>query len=304
VIVRSADEFLERLGQARFETAGPVCARQVMLVEPAAFAVSTQSAADNPYMDTQAAVDPERALLQSRALAQLIMRQGIGVVVFPGRAETPDDIFPNNVFATAPGRFIVGRMLHPDRRREAERDDIRAYFRARGYATVDLSRQDCIAELTGPLVIDHARRIGFCGMSGRVDEAGLEAMHAAFGLYLTFGFDLQPDEYHTNVVMSVLAGRACVVYPGAFADASVPEAIARAYPQRTLLLNEAEKDAFAGNCIALGENDLFMSQTGADALRPANRRALESWGFQLHSTELDEIEKAGGSLRCMVAEIF
>ncbi len=59
-----------------------------------------------------------------------------------------------------------------------------------------------------------------------------------------------------------------------------------------------------GNCIALTERDLFMSQSGADALQPKNRAALESWGFVLHSVELDEIEKAGGSLRCMVAEIF
>jgi N-dimethylarginine dimethylaminohydrolase len=42
----------------------------------------------------------------------------------------------------------------------------------------------------------------------------------------------------------------------------------------------------------------------ADALRSANRAKLESWGFRIHSTELDELEKAGGSLRCMVAKIF
>lgn len=304
MIVGSAGEFMKRLHRSRFETAAAVCPRQVMLIEPAAFSISTETAADNPYMDAGAVTDPERARAQSRALAQLIMSHGIGVVVFPGRAETPDDVFPNNVFATAPGRLIIGRMLHPSRRREAEREDIRAWFRSRGYATVDLSRRDCIAELTGPLVIDHARRIGFCGMTGRVDAAGLEAMHAAFGLGLTFRFDLQPEEYHTNVVMAVLAGRACVVQAGAFADPAAPAAIAEAFPARTLWLDQAEKDAFAGNCIALTENDLFMSQRAADALRPASLRALESWGFTLHATELDEIEKAGGSLRCMVAEVF
>ena len=47
-----------------------------------------------------------------------------------------------------------------------------------------------------------------------------------------------------------------------------------------------------------------MSQTGFDALRVSSRKALEDWGFEIHSTPLDEIEKAGGSLRCMVAEIF
>lgn len=70
------------------------------------------------------------------------------------------------------------------------------------------------------------------------------------------------------------------------------------------MLNETEKNAFAGNCIALTDQDLFMSQTGIDALRPSSRQTLESWGFVIHGTDLHEIEKAGGSLRCMVAEIF
>jgi N-dimethylarginine dimethylaminohydrolase len=49
---------------------------------------------------------------------------------------------------------------------------------------------------------------------------------------------------------------------------------------------------------------MFMSQTGSDVLQRRNKGLLESWGFHIHSHELDEIEKAGGSLRCMLAEIY
>ena len=70
------------------------------------------------------------------------------------------------------------------------------------------------------------------------------------------------------------------------------------------MINTKRKAAFAGNCIALTDQDLFMSQTGADALEPGHRMALEDWGVRLHSTPLDEIEKAGGSLRCMIGEVF
>ena len=31
---------------------------------------------------------------------------------------------------------------------------------------------------------------------------------------------------------------------------------------------------------------------------------LQSWGFTIHHVQVDELEKAGGSLRCMVGEIF
>jgi len=121
---------------------------------------------------------------------------------------------------------------------------------------------------------------------------------------MTYSFQLRPQEYHTNVVMMILASRACVIYPGGFANPVVPETIAGAFPDRTLVLTTEEQQAFAANCIALTDTDLFMSQTGVDALRDSSRKALKGWGFEIHSTSLDEIEKAGGSLRCMVAEIF
>src|SRR3546814_7318893 len=106
------------------------------------------------------------------------------------------------------------RMLHPVRRREAARDDIRAFFRdVLGYAETDLSGQPHPCELTGALVIDRARGLGFCGLSERCDEAGARLMHDAFGLRATLLFDLAPGEYHTNVVLAGLSGRAALVCP-------------------------------------------------------------------------------------------
>lgn len=300
-IVSSPAAFLRALSGLGPPT-GPAVPSGVFMVMPQEFRVDSESASDNPYMDLVHAVDPQRARIQALALADRIEAAGVGVTRFEGHVDTPDAVFPNNVFGTTPGRFIVGRMLHPGRRREAEHAGIRAHFAAR--ELVDLSGLDGVAELTGPLVIDRPRGIGYCGMSQRVDAKGRAAMHAAFGLQLTFAFDLAPGEYHTNVVLSVLAGRACVLHPGAFVDPEVPEAIAAAYPGRTLRLEAAEKQAFAANCIALTERDLFMSATGVRALRPGSRAALEAWGFHIHSCELDEIEKAGGSLRCMVAEEY
>lgn len=62
------------------------------------------------------------------------------MVTFPGDASTPDAVFPNNVFATAPGRLIVGRMRHPVRQREAARRDVRDFFaQVMGYEEIDLS---------------------------------------------------------------------------------------------------------------------------------------------------------------------
>jgi len=277
----------------------------VFLVEPTAFRLSDETARDNEYMDLAIEVDPERALAQHRNLSERISDCGIPLVRFPGKPETPDDVFPNNTFATAPGRLIVGAMFHPERQREANRADIRAFFTdLMHYDTIDLSERDVVAELTGALIIDHARRIGFCGMTQRVDDGGCQAMHEAFDLGLTFQFDLDEHEYHTNVVMAVLASRALVICPDAFVDPEVPKAIAEAFPGHVLEITREEKEAFAGNVIALSFSDLFMSQTAVDALPQEKLKTLEDWGFTIHGVELDEIEKAGGSLRCCVAEIY
>jgi hypothetical protein len=304
MITRDPQAILDALAAGGIPANSSAVAKGVFMVEPVNFSLSEETARDNRYMDLAKSADPDRALEQYVNLLALIRRAGVPVKSFPGAAETPDNVFPNNVFATAPGRFIVGHMLHPQRQREASRRDIREYFAAMDYTIFDLSVQDCVAELTGPLVIDRARRLGFCGMTGRVNEAGLAAMHEAFALRHTLQFDLRESEYHTNVVLSVLAGRACVLHAKSFVDPTIPWAIANIYGGRVLYLDQAEKDAFAGNCIALTPHDVFMSQTAADALQLENRALLESWGFRIHSTVLDEIEKAGGSLRCMVAEIF
>lgn len=304
MITRDPAVFAAAIESGRLVPSGPQAPRGVFMVEPVNFRVSAESAQDNAYMATGQETDPDRALEQYIKLVSLIRDVGVPVKSFPGDPRTPDDVFPNNVFGTVPGRLVVGSMLHENRRLEAGRQDIRSWFESRGYATIDLSQKDCVAELTGVLVIDRPRHIGYCGMTARVDDAGVRAMHEAFDLHCTFQFDLKAGEYHTNVILSVLAGRVCVMHTHSIADSHVARAIADVYGGRAIYLDEAEKAAFAGNCIALTHNDLFMSQGAADTLRRSNRALLETWGFRIRATPLDEIEKAGGSLRCMVGEIY
>lgn len=283
---------------------GPACAKAAFLITPEGFSLAAQSASDNRYMDLDVQVQPERALAEHRQL-QRLLSETLPTWCFPGRADTPDALFPNNVFATAPGRLILGRMRHPVRQREAERDDIRGFFRAvLGYREIDLRAQPGVCELTGALVIDRARGLGFCGLSERCDETGAVAMHAAFGLRATLLFDLAPGEYHSNVVLSVLGGRAVVLAADGFALPAVADAIAALYAPHAILLSATERRAFAGNCLALANDQAWMSQAALRGLSPANREGFATAGFALHDVPLEAIEKAGGSLRCCVAELF
>lgn len=303
MITRDLDAFFgfARSLPAKLDTA---TARACFLVSPEGFSLAEQSASDNRYMDLSCCVDAPRALAQHRALQQALSRS-LPTRCFPGDPATPDALFPNNVFASAPGRLILGHMRHPVRQAEAERSDIRAYFtEVLGCELVDLRRQPGICELTGSLVIDHARGLGYCGLGERCDEAGAAAMHEAFGLRATLLFALAPGEYHTNVVLGVLAGRAAVVAADGFADPAVAAAIAGFYAPAAVELDPGQKAAFSGNCLALGDAQVWMSQSGADALRPEQRACLADAGLELRAVDLSELEKAGGSLRCCVAEIW
>lgn len=303
MITRDLREF-EHFFRASPSNFGAPCARAAFLIAPEDFALAVQSASDNHYMKLQVQVDSTRALAQHRGL-QRAMSETLPTLCFPGSRATPDGLFPNNVFATRPGALLIGHMRHPVRQAEAERPDVRRFFRELlGYQEIDLRAQDGICELTGSLVIDHQRGIGFCGLSERCDEVGAAAMHAAFGLRATLLFDLAASEYHSNVVLSILAGRVVVLASDGFADKNVAEVIASLYAPHTLLLSAAEKQAFAGNCLALAPDQVWMSSAGAAALSSGHREQLAAAGFALRSVPLDELEKAGGSLRCCVAEIF
>ncbi|MFW6340755.1 MAG: arginine deiminase-related protein, partial [Wenzhouxiangella sp.] len=113
MIVDSPQAFRAQIEAGWLKSDGPAVPRACFLVEPSGFRLSRQSAKDNIYMDLSVAVDPDRALDQHRRLSERITACGIPAVRFPGHATTPDELFPNNVFGTIPGRSIIGRMLHP-----------------------------------------------------------------------------------------------------------------------------------------------------------------------------------------------
>jgi len=306
MIVKTPEEFLKAIAQNQYPIKQAGAMKAAFMVSPVGFVLDEQTASDNEYMQMDQETDADLAIVQQMNLARKISDCGIPVMTFPGSEQTPDAVFPNNAFATAHGnKYIVGAMLHPNRQKETQRKDINMFFNEMlGYKRHHIKREKGIAELTGVLVPDRARNIGFCGMTERVNDNGAKAMYEMFNLDLMFQFDLAQGEYHTNVVLACLAGKACMIHADSFSDKNVPEAIAKFYQGKTIFLTDEEKLAFAGNGITITENDLFLSTTAFKTLSQDKKDKLESWGFNLHHVQVSELEKAGGSLRCMVGEIF
>lgn len=282
---------------------GPATAKAAFLVAPDGFALATQSASDNTYMATAEAYNAETAQQAHRRL-HLALSSEIPTICFAGSPETPDAVFGNNVFGTtANQRLIVGKMLHPVRQKEAKRTDIRQFFLQQGYSLHDLAKQPHPCELTGALVIDRLRGLGWCGLTERCNEAGAQLMHKAFGLRATLCFDLAASEYHTNVVLAILAGRAAIVCPAGFADPQVVQAVQQLYPQ-TLVCSPEQHASFVGNAISLSDSTVWMSSRAANSLDNEARKCLQAANFEINSVEISALEVAGGSLRCCVTEIF
>lgn len=278
--------------------------KSVFLVSPNGFSLAEQSATDNIYMAQANAFDQQAALAAHHRLVQALTEY-LPTICFNGHSDMPDAVFPNNVFGTTPHHSIIGRMLHSIRQKEATRQDIRQFFTTSlERIEIDLSQQPEPCELTGALVIDRARNIGWCGLSERCSEEGARLMHEAFGLRATLCFDLTETEYHTNVVLAILAGRAAIVCPQGIKDPAIIDALQTLYSPHITLCTLEEHQAFVGNSISITPDTVWMSEKAAQTLRQSEIERLKNAGFDLKSVEMSALEVAGGSLRCCIGEVY
>jgi hypothetical protein len=255
---------------------------------------------DNTFTDFSG-TDVPKALEQHAEVVELLRSLGKEVQVFQGKY--PDDAFCNNVFATNHKKqLLVGNMFHSARQKEGDRWDIRKWFHDQDYEIVELVHHTSdAAEMTGMLIMGHAMKMGFCGLSGRCTEASAQIFRDLFGMknIMTFPMTI----YHTNMGLSILAGRVCMIWPGMFQNTEDAETIMALYENKIVLTDE-QVNEFAGNVLAVSENDMVVSSRGYRALTAEQKYQLQEYGFNIHHVELSELEKNGGSMRCLLAEIF
>ncbi len=231
----------------------------------------------------------------------------------------PDACFPNNWLSLHhDGTVVLYPMLSPLRRLE-RRADISQLLSARGFRigrTLDRSaaeREGRFLEGTGSVVFDHRARIAYACESPRTDARLLQELATELG-YVAHVFNASGPAgepvYHTNVVMS-LGERFATLCAEAIDDTGQRAALLgrlEAGGRELVLLSREQMGAFAGNMLALatrhGGSVIAMSATARDALTSAQLALLERHGSIL-AAAVPVIERhGGGSVRCMLAEIF
>lgn len=298
-------------------------ASTILMVRPAAFGFNAETAANN-YFQSNPGISKEE--LQQTALAefdnmlQTLRNHSIHVIVIEDTKEPPkpDAVFPNNWLSTTPeGLVIVFPMYAPNRRAE-KRDDILEQL-AKEFVVKDVQDwseyevEGRFLEGTGSMVIDHEEKMIFACISERTSMPLLEKF-ASTNHYQAIVF-LATDKkgnpvYHTNVVMAMGEGF-CVLCEEAIEEEWELIAV-RQLLQSTghtiIPITRDQMHAFAGNMLEVkntkGENILVMSQAAFNALRKDQKNLLEAYA-KLLPVAVPTIEAVeGGSVRCMMAEIF
>ena len=295
-----------------------------MMIRPTRFASNPMTAVSNRFQGRSTASPDEQQLLaveEFDGLVNVLRSSGIDVVVIDDTHEphTPDSIFPNNwISLHADGRVVLYPMEAENRRTERRTDVIEKLDNGLGFQVseiVDLTGHERAAhflEGTGSMVLDRSNRVAYASLSSRtqLDPLGDFAQRMDYDVV---AFDAMDGEgvpiYHTNVLMNV-GEKLAVICDAAIPREEQREAVLtrlRETGHEIMNLTCAQLEAFAGNMLELrnadGERVIAMSRQAHESLSKEQLQLLEANG-QVVTAPIDNIEmSAGGSVRCMLAEI-
>jgi len=299
-------------------------ASRVLMIRPARFQSNPQTADSNAFQtepDATPAEQQRAALAEFEGLVAALRDAGIEVIVFDDTNEphTPDSVFPNNwVSFHADGTVVLYPMEAENRRGERRIDIIDRFATEMGFQVrevVDLSHHEAdghFLEGTGSMVLDRVNRIAYACLSSRthLDVLGDFAQRMDYDVVAFEAVDRDGVPiYHTNVLMNVGQELAVICDAAITRDdqrAAVLERLASTGHQ-VIRLDFDQLEAFAGNMLELRAADgmpvVAMSQRAWDSLSNEQRERFEANG-RVVTTPIDDIEdSAGGSVRCMLAEI-
>lgn len=299
----------------------------VLMVRPKHFGYNAETAGTNSF---QAPGESREVGIQAVAefdvFAAALRAEGVTVCVAADSdsPRKPDAVFPNNwVSFHADGTVVLYPMHAENRRIERRPEIIEAVVRDTGFIvrrTLDFTHHEkegrCL-EGTGSLVLDHRARVAYACRSPRSDPAVAAEWAAALEYELEM-FDahdaMGAPIYHTNVVLSIGTRHAVVALDNvAAADRARVEKRLAGSGRDVIAIDNAEMCAFAGNMLEVGSWDehlgdmhvLVMSRTARHALDSRKYARLAASVDAVLAVPIEVIERhGGGSVRCMLAEVF
>jgi len=296
----------------------------VLMIRPAAFGFNELTESDNAFQkrinDLSIEEIQKRVLAEFDGMVEQLRKNGINVLVKEDTKEPAktDAIFPNNWISTTPDGIIsIYPMFAPNRRAEKRDDIIQSLtkdFQAKDVLDwSELEAESFFLEGTGSMVIDHENHIIYSCVSQRTHPAALEKFATRVSCKAIM-FECRDEKgiliYHTNVLMCIGEDFA-VVCEECFIDELEWIAVSqllRTTGHRVITITLDQLKEFAGNMLAVknnkGEKFVVMSERAHNSLTRDQIKHLKQYATPL-PISIPTIETlGGGSVRCMMAEIF
>lgn len=294
----------------------------ILMIRPAAFGANEETAGTNFF---QSPVKEKKSIQQTALkefdnMVNVLRSHNINVLVIDDTPNPvkPSAVFPNNWFSTScDGIVSVFPMYAPSRRLE-KRDDVLKML-AEKFVIKDVQDwsefevEGKFLEGTGSMVIDHENKVIYSCYSPRTDVSVLEKFANAnqYRAIIFFASDNNGQPvYHTNVVMT-LAEDFAILCVDAIEEEWELIAIRQLLDSSghdIIRITKDQMHSFAGNMLQVkntkGEKFLVMSQTAFDSLYEDQKEelALKCTLLPVPVPTIEQVE--GGSVRCMMAEIF
>jgi len=296
----------------------------ILMIRPASFGANEETAATNFFQSPGTKADPrsiqQAALNEFDNMVELLRQHDINILVIDDTPTPikPSAIFPNNWLSTSPEGIVSVFPMYAPNRRSEKRDDILKML-AEKFVVKDLQDwsefevEGKFLEGTGSMVIDHENKVIYTCYSPRTDVSMLEKFANANKyraiIFLAIDKSGQPV-YHANVMM-MLGEDFAILCEEAIEEEWELIAVRQLLESsghEVIRISKEQMHSFAGNMLQVknskGEKFLLMSQTAFDSLTEEQKEDLSARS-KLLQISIPVIEKTeGGSVRCMMAEIF
>ena len=284
----------------------------LVLVKPASFGYDEISAKTNTFQNNNNSKKLFDLVKKEHfELTKLLDENNIAFQILNSSKECLDGIFPNNwVITYIDKTYDLFSMLNLNRRLERSKENIdflqKAYSLKNDFSTYEKDNQ--FLEGTGSLVLDRINKIAYMSVSKRssVKLATHWANRRGYTLNLFSSYLDDVPIYHTNVVMFIGSNIACI--GSDLIKENTIEALLKKH-HSVITLSKEEVMNFCGNCIEVRDREnnkiLLMSSRAYSNFSKKNLLELSSFYPKILHTNLTNIENVGGgSLRCMILELF
>lgn len=299
----------------------------VLLVRPTCIRNNEQTAVNNHYQSSSLVLEDDfrnQALTEFEQLCTLLRHNNVKVLDYTitDNLDTPDAHFPNNWISFHENGTVALYPMFAENRRLERRKDVLEFIKNHDHPIKsikdysDFEKETKFLEGTGSMVLDRKNKVAYCALSQRANKELFYQFCKDFD-YLPISFTANQTVkckrepiYHTNVMMCI-AEQYALICLDSIDNQKEKDLVLNQLKKDNktiILLSEEQLTYFCGNMLEVKntkeESLIVMSSSAFNRLTTNQKKILEQHSKILHSA-IPTIEiLGGGSVRCMLAEVY